>query len=1051
MDLFVRALEERAKELNCLYKIEEILNSHYNEEDNSVFPHVIKAIPQGCKYPYYAEVRIIINNIEYKNEDFKESPWMLKSDIIIQDEIVGTVELYYLVELPEADEGPFMKEEKKLIDTIADRLGHYILYNRLKVVFSELQAQQQGMAKPKAEWLVILDMLKKTDQNLFSIIARKMINHLYFKGIPETHDLFKKLGTLDEDEQNSTEVNRPSKKQVLENSYILGRKIFKIAEKNMHENEILALIQKWMNEEKSHFLVKALASLSTTHNDIADAIRRYNHVIPKSEEKESSITKGIRVSLIRRFLSDQLEFINIAKNYGSIEDFNNLLNNMVYPNDSYGKIGGKAAGLFLATRILESSDEFKKFYEHLKTPKTWYLTSDAFMSFIYYNNFEDVIEQKYRDSDQIRHEYPHIIQAFKNSQFPSVISNGLSRALDDFGDNPIIVRSSSLLEDRMGTAFAGKYKSLFLANQGSKKEKMDALMDAIAEVYASIFSPDPIGYRAERGLLDFNEEMGIMIQEVVGQKFGKYFFPAFAGVAFSNNEFRWSPRIKREDGLIRVVPGLGTRAVDRIPDDHPVLVAPGQPNLRLHQTTQDVLGYSPKSMDVMNLSTNTFETVSVDWIVKQVGNKYPMLNQVFSIHEPEHIKTPIGLGINTKKDDVVVTFENLISNTDYIKTLYSILQILHKKMKTPVDIEFACDGHNLYLLQARPQSSSYEAKAARIPNNVPNSRKIFSANKYVSNGKVPDIAYIVYVDPDAYSKYSELSELKDVGKAVGKLNKLLPKKTFILMGPGRWGTRDDIRLGVSVGYSDINNTAVLIEMARKKGNYVPDLSFGTHFFQDLVEAAIRYLPLYPDDDDVFFNEEFLLNAENTLTRFLPEYEHIADSLRVINVREATNGMILRIFMNADEERALAMLADPKSPIAYDGEDVDSIGSDEVKEPLQWRLRMVEALAESMDPKRFGVKGMYLFGTVFNETAGPNSDIDLLVRFDGTNRQRDDLELWLEGWNLCLSQINYNKSGYKLDRILDAYIMTDDLINEQQYYKDMIDPSKKNSKELQLNK
>jgi hypothetical protein len=269
------------------------------------------------------------------------------------------------------------------------------------------------------------------------------------------------------------------------------------------------------------------------------------------------------------------------------------------------------------------------------------------------------------------------------------------------------------------------------------------------------------------------------------------------------------------------------------------------------------------------------------------------------------------------------------------------------------------------------------------------------------------------------------------------------------MGPGRWGTRDDIRLGVSVSYSDINNTAVLIEMARKKGNYVPDLSFGTHFFQDLVEASIRYLPLYPDEEDVVFNEEFLLKAENTLTRFLPEFEHIADSLRVINVREATNGMILRLFMNADEDRALAMLADPKSPIAYDGDDFEAIGSDEVKEPLQWRLRMIEALAESLEPERFGVKGVYLFGTVFNETAGPNSDIDLLVRFDGTNRQRDELEIWIEGWNLCLSQINYNKSGYKINKIIDAYIMTDDMINEQPYYKDMIDSSKKTARKLVL--
>ena len=121
-----------------------------------------------------------------------------------------------------------------------------------------------------------------------------------------------------------------------------------------------------------------------------------------------------------------------------------------------------------------------------------------------------------------------------------------------------------LLEDSFGAAFAGKYKSLFIANQGSKKERLAELIDAIAEVYASTFGPDPIEYRREQGLLDYHEEMGILIQEVVGKKVGDYFFPAFAGVALSNNEFRWSNRIKLEDGLVRMVPGLGTRAVDRV-------------------------------------------------------------------------------------------------------------------------------------------------------------------------------------------------------------------------------------------------------------------------------------------------------------------------------------------------------------------------------------------------------------------------------------------------------------------------------------------------------
>ena len=97
--------------------------------------------------------------------------------------------------------------------------------------------------------------------------------------------------------------------------------------------------------------------------------------------------------------------------------------------------------------------------------------------------------------------------------------------------------------------------------------------------------------------------------------------------------------------------------------------------------------------------------------------------------------------------------------------------------------------------------------------------------------------------------------MRDVGRAVGRLNKLLPKRQFILIGPGRWGSRGDIKLGVPVTYSDINNSAMLIEVARQKGNYLPDLSFGTHFFQDLVEASIRYLPLYPDDPEIAFQED----------------------------------------------------------------------------------------------------------------------------------------------------------------------------------------------------
>jgi predicted nucleotidyltransferase len=425
-----------------------------------------------------------------------------------------------------------------------------------------------------------------------------------------------------------------------------------------------------------------------------------------------------------------------------------------------------------------------------------------------------------------------------------------------------------------------------------------------------------------------------------------------------------------------------------------------------------------------------------------------MINDIFSIIEEDHLKKPVGIGIDTRKHDLLVTFDNLLEKTNYIEQIYTIMRELKDKLSTPVDIEFACDGKSLYLLQCRPQSSVSDASSAEIPKDVAKENIVFTANKYVSNGKVPNIAYLVYVDPIAYSKKESLDDLKDIGKAVGLLNKKLPQKTFLLMGPGRWGSRDDIRLGVNVTYSDINNSAMLIEIAKTKGSYTPELSFGTHFFLDLVEANIRYLPLYPDDKGVIFNYEFLNGCDNTLTRFLPDYEHIDDCLRVINLREAAQGKILRVLMNADEEMAMGLLTDPSTHSTYSHEQIYKTAL-EHDEPLQWRKRMAESIALKLDGKRFGVKGIYLFGTVFNETAGPNSDIDLLVHFAGNESQLEELKLWFEGWNLCLSQINYNRSGYSLDEFLDITYIRDEDFSDQKYYVDIMNPNHNASKKLKM--
>lgn len=266
--------------------------------------------------------------------------------------------------------------------------------------------------------------------------------------------------------------------------------------------------------------------------------------------------------------------------------------------------------------------------------------------------------------------------------------------------------------------------------------------------------------------------------------------------------------------------------------------------------------------------------------------------------------------MNFEKNHYIVTFNGLINNTDFPDQIHDILNVLEREYGCPVDIEFAHDGDDLYLLQCRPQSLRASSIPATIPNTIAEEKILFSANRFISNGTVSNITHIVYVDPLKYNELKSYQKLLTVGSIIGSLNKILPKRQFILMGPGRWGSRGDIKLGVSVAYSDINNTAMLIEIARKQKNYIPELSLGTHFFQDLVESNIRYLPLYPDDNGNTFNEGFFNGSKNWLSDLLPDFASFSDVIKVINIPHCTDGNVLQVLMNADEERAFGIFVQP---------------------------------------------------------------------------------------------------------------------------------------------
>jgi len=1028
-------LNERAKELDCLYRVEELTRDGELPFEQ-VLRGVLAALPAAWRHSACCQVRITCDGDVFTTPDFAESPWVQRALLHVQGRPVGAIEVYYTEARPPADEGPFLKEERRLLDTVAERLSECITHRRLRVTISAWKAaNEEAVQRTKSDWWVILDLLRRTDHGLLVRVTRKMINYLCWSGVKEAEPLLRHfaVGHWVDLADPYLDTNRPQRKDDFPSSESLVSEAFRIAALHLNDEEIVTSIHKWIKQDQASFLLNTLENHQTSLAEVADAIRRYQHASHGEVELTASTMKGLRVSLIRRFLTDQLEFINVAKRYVDLKDFHELLQRTIFPAKGHGKIGGKSSGLFLAGQIVRHHAADNEWAAGIRIPKTWYITSDGLHNFIYCNHLEDVFTHKYKEIDQVRQEYPDLVQVFKHCQFSADILKGLSVALDDFGERPLIVRSSSLLEDRFGAAFSGKYKSLFLANQGTKAERLAALTDAIAEVYASTFNPDAIEYRAERNLLDFQEGMGVMIQAVVGTKVGDYFLPAFAGVAFSHNEFRWSPRIRREDGLMRLVPGLGTRAVDRVGDDYPIVISPGQPGLRVNATPEEEMRYAPRWMDVIYLATNSFETVKATDFVRECGDQMPSLEPLLSVFDNGVLRqAPMGQ-VDFERDDLVFTFEGLLTRTPFVKQVHSLLRLLERELGTPVDVEFACDGRNLYLLQCRPQVPGRHGTPAVIPHDVPPERVVFSATRFVPNGSVTNLTHVVYVDPARYAEVGSLSELAAIGRAVGKLNKLLPKRQFILMGPGRWGSRGDIKLGVRVTYSDINNTAMLVEIARRRGDYTPEVSFGTHFFQDLVEASIRYLPLFPDDAGVIFNDDFLSRSRNILPDILPEFAYLAPVLRVIDVPQASGGHVLDVLMNSDVEEAVAVLVPPAAHLEAAELLEPGTAATQHDRHWRWRQRMAERVAARLNPTEFGVVGCYLFGSTKNATAGPGSDIDLLVHFRGTDEQRAALERWLDGWSVCLAELNFLRTGRRSDGLLDVQIITDEDIAQRTPY------------------
>jgi hypothetical protein len=758
-----------------------------------------------------------------------------------------------------------------------------------------------------SDWRQQFGDIRKRRPGMAARICRRLLRDLQKKGHVDLEALDQLAAALNAGGKKTHDPNRPKPQLNSESKEELYNLALEYAEKHLAPEEITTTI---LSVEK-RMLVQEGARLAedpdTPFDVLRDKVHEFLNFAPGEVEAPPEDVIGTRAALIRRFLTDQLDFISVAKRYIRVLDFGQVLDHILPTESRYGRLGGKAAGLILAHSILQEARREGRLDAEHTIPSSYFLPSNGILEFIEYNELDELINVKYKTREEVREEYPLVERLFKSGSFPPTIHKGLEEMLYEIGEVPLVVRSSSLLEDRIGHAFSGKYKSLFISNRGTLEARMAELEDAIAEVYASIFHPDPIEYRSERGLIDFQEQMGVLIQEVVGREAGGMLFPAFAGVAFSRCEMRWSPRIRHTDGMARLVLGLGTRAVDRTVADYPILVALEQPALRAVQRPDEVYRYSQHDVDVVDLRENQFESLALPGFMGRAGRGVPNMNKIFSLYRDGQILPMVGILAQLDPDELVVTFDGLLRSS-FPRDLKLMLDLLEEGLGEPVDVEFAHDGENFYMLQCRALSRGTSAQRVEVPLEVSQEKKVFSANRYVQMGQAPDLEYVVLVDPRDYETLETREEMIRVARAVGAVNKALPQRRFLLMGPGRWGSRGDIKLGVPVTYADICHTSILVEIARQKGSYLPDVSFGTHFFNDLVESGINYLPLYPDDPEVVWNEEFLNNSPNCLAEVAPEYADMENVVRVIHVPAVTNGECLQVIMDAETDQALAFLA-----------------------------------------------------------------------------------------------------------------------------------------------
>jgi hypothetical protein len=560
-----------------------------------------------------------------------------------------------------------------------------------------------------------------------------------------------------------------------------------------------------------------------------------------------------------------------------------------------GTIGGKSCGMLLARKMVENY--LPQYSQYMEPHDSFYIGSDVFYSFIVENKLWKMRILQHSEENYFSMA-ENLAKAILKGQFPETIRAKFKRMLEYFGQIPIIVRSSSFLEDGFGNAFAGKYESVFCTNNCNIEERLVNFENAVRRVYASTMDRSALEYRRKRGMDKADEQMAILVQRVSGTKFGEYYMPCAAGVGFSYSVYRFSEELKEDAGLLRLVAGLGTKAVDRTGMDYPRLVNLDKPESTTLVNEEEKHRFSQRKLEAIHLAQNSFVEVDLNQLIPKLPQWYVNL-----ICEHDYAAERAFIERGKQKTIQFISMQGVVRNSKLMTMIQDILVTLQEHYQTPVDTEytinFKSDGTFIMnLLQCRPLHVWQQAVDKAIPNITKDNILFEVKNTFMGNHARVTTDVVVWIDSRAYHNYP-YNQKSTIARIVGHINQYYKdsNKNLMLISPGRIGTSSP-ELGVTLSFSDISNFNILCEYADKEIGLVPELSYGSHMFQDIVESEMFYTAIMDTKgQNSYLNKNYWSDEESVLTRILPSMENYQDIIKVYEVKSSETLSLYADFKN----------------------------------------------------------------------------------------------------------------------------------------------------------